>query len=233
MKPIIGIVGRPGMILDKYYVEVAEETYKNAILYCGGIPITILPPQMISYDSIKPRKVPLLKKFEKETLNQILNMCDGILMPGGNKSYEYDYYIYEYAKCKNIPIFGICAGMQIMAKSGANTKIIKNIDNKHKININGYSHSIKINPNSKLYDIIGLKDIVVNSYHNYHVNNSGNNLVSAISDDFIIEAIEDNNNDYCIGIQWHPEKNIRSDNNSKILFDSFIDASSKYKVKYK
>lgn len=233
MKPIIGIVGRPGMILDKYYVEVTEESYKNAILYCGGIPITILPPQIISYDNIKPREVPLLKNFEKETLNQVLDMCDGILMPGGNKSYEYDYYICEYAKNKNIPVFGICAGMQIMAKSGADTKIIKNIDTKHKTNINGYSHPVKIDQNSKLYDIIGKKDIMVNSYHNYHINSSGNNSVSGISDDFIIESIEDYNQDYYIGVQWHPEKYIGNDNNSQKLFDSFIDAAIKYKVKSK
>lgn len=227
MKPIVGIVGRPGIIFDKYDVEVTEETYRNAVIEYGGIPITILPPQKISYNSIASKDVNRLTLQEMNDLNRVIEICDAIIMPGGFKTYEYDYYICRYANMINIPILGICAGMQIIAREGSNITLQKCETDIHKSS-EKYAHSIRINKDSLLYDIIKKEEILVNSFHSYYVPDSGINNISANSKhDGIIEAIENPNSNFCIGVQWHPEKIY--DENSKKLFDYFIEEAKKYK----
>ncbi|MBE6159801.1 MAG: hypothetical protein E7157_02000 [Lactobacillales bacterium] len=227
MKPIIGIVGRPGIIFNKYDVEVTEETYKNAVIESGGIPITILPPQNISYNSIAPKDVEKLTMEEMNNLNRVIEVCDAIIMPGGFKTYGYDYYICNYANMINIPILGICAGMQVIVREGSNIQLEKCPTDIHKSN-QEYSHSIRLDKNSLLYDIIMKEEILVNSYHSYYVPNSGINNISAISkEDGIIEAIENPNSSFCIGVQWHPEKIY--DENSQKLFTYFIEEAKKYR----
>ena len=232
MKPIIGIVSRPSVIFGKYDIQCSEETYKNAIIECGGIPITILPPQNYSFNSVAPRELPRLTDSEKEDLNQVLDMCDAILSPGGLKTYEYDYYICSYAKEHNIPLLGICAGMQVMALTDAENKLEKNENEMHKQTNEGFGHKIIIRKGTLLHNIMGKDSIDVNSYHSYHATNAGNNIVSATcSEDNIIEAIEDPNLDYFLGVQWHPEKLVNEDENSKLLFESFIDAANQKKLR--
>ena len=69
-KPIIGVVGRK---IDNYFK--INESVKNAIEKCGGIPFLILP---------------------NENIDEVLELCDGIIMPGGTDIYDYDKYICEY-----------------------------------------------------------------------------------------------------------------------------------------
>ena len=47
---------------------------------------------------------------------------------------------------------------------------------------------------------------MVNSAHHQAIKNPGNGLiVNALSEDGIIEGIEDPTKNFCIGVQWHPE----------------------------
>lgn len=224
MKPVIGIVSRPGIIFNKFDVQVMEETYKNVILDSGGLPVMITPPQMVSFDSIAPREVPRMTEQEKCDMNILLGMCDGLLTPGGMKSYEYDYYICKYALENNIPILGICNGMQIMARIDSDNRLIKDESGLHygsdKI------HKIKIENGTLLKEIMGKDNITVNSFHRYYVANGGISNVSAVSvNDNIIEAIENDNVDFYVGVQWHPEKIYFTDDSSKKLFKSFVDCA--------
>ena len=80
--------------------------------------------------------------------------------------------------------------------------------------------------NSKLFNIIGNDNIMVNSFHNRMVKENNNYKVVAYSDDGIIEAIEYEGDTFNIGVQWHPEISYFFDNNSKRIIDSFIIACS-------
>lgn len=42
-------------------------------------------------------------------------MCDGIVFPGGKKLTPYDRYLLEQVIKKDIPVLGICLGMQLMS----------------------------------------------------------------------------------------------------------------------
>ena len=72
MKPIIGIVGRC-QNNDGYSLIGVVDQLRNAVIKCGGIPILILPTQLIEYDNIKEDTPNKLTEEEKEDLIRQIN----------------------------------------------------------------------------------------------------------------------------------------------------------------
>ena len=148
---------------------------------------------------------------------EITKLCDGIILQGGSDytplEIEYVKYLYEH----NIPVLGICLGMQMMAlATGGSLGTLEESIHKSK---KRYVHKITIVENSKLYEIVKSEIIDVNSRHKDYVKFTKLN-VSAISNDGIIEAIEGGKNKFFIGVQWHPET--IKDIYSTQLLESFI-----------
>ena len=85
-----------------------------------------------------------------------------------------------------------------------------------------FVHKVKINNNSKLYDIFKTETLQVNSRHISYITKTSLKVV-AISDDDLIEAVEDTNKKFFIGVQWHPETMIEYDILENNLFSYFID----------
>ena len=112
MKPIIGIVGRC-QNNDGYSLIGVVDQLRNAVIKCAGIPILILPTQLIEYDNIKEDTPNKLTEEEKEDLIRQIKLCDGIIIPGGTKIFEYDKFICKYTIKNDINTLGICLGMQI------------------------------------------------------------------------------------------------------------------------
>lgn len=144
--------------------------------------------------------------------------CDGIILPGGKNDYEIDLKIAKYLHENNIPTLGICLGMQIMALSFEGD--INYLNNGFHQSKNDYVHNVKIKNNSKLYEILGINEISVNSRHSDHITTTDLSI-TAISDDLVIEAVEDPSKTFYIGVQWHPES-LMNDEYSKKIFDYFI-----------
>ena len=98
----------------------------------------------------------------------------------------------------------------------------------HRGKIRDYAHSIKINSESVLFDIIGKNECLVNTNHSEAVSNKniGNCIITAISSDGIIEAIEIRNpwHKFVIGIQSHPEYFVKYNDEFAVkLFSAFIE----------
>ncbi len=220
MRPLIGVVGRFLESENVIRVNITEKCRKK-IIECGGNPIMILPPQTINYLEVKYNDQKELSNEEKEMLVRQIGLCDGIILPGGNKINKFDKFIMEYVIDNNIPVLGICLGMQIMSNykkdkiwNEKNTSLIE-----HKTE-NKNAHYVTVNEDSMLYSIIKSKRFMVNSRHSYHVLANTNFDVVAISDDNYIEAIEMKNKRFVLGVQWHPET--LEDEISKSLFMYFI-----------
>lgn len=222
-KAIIGIVGRAGINKDRPVMYI-DENFRRMIFNRDLIPLLILPSQDIDYNTTESNDMKLLTVEEKQLIMDMVDLCDGIIIPGGNRQYEYDKFIYKYALSKDIPILGICMGMQIMCN--VDNEQIKAIDKpiKNESNINHnqpeklYAHKISIDKSSKLFDILKKDEIEVNSLHNYHIERVNKLKVVARSHDNYIEAVEMPNKKFVMGLQWHPEKELeKNELNIKII----------------
>lgn len=230
-KPIIGIVGRSDTSSEDYNIICCFENIRRSIIKQGAIPILILPNQDLDYETSIPKEIDRLTSYEKEDLKKVVDLCDGIVMPGTYKLFEYDRFIYEYALNKDIPILGICGGMQLMGIVDNNEKeiLVKNDTNlKHFQKGVKYVHKINIIKDTLLSKIINKKEIEINSRHNYHLSKVNNLKVSAYSEDGFIEAIEMPNKRFILGVQWHPESMLEYDENSNEIFKVFIDSCIKF-----
>ena len=220
MKPIIGIVARPDVGIDNYNLMATFDEYRKAIIKFNGIPILILPPQFIDYSN---KNISKLTNKEKNMIKRSIDLCDGILLPGGNRIYEYDLYICKYVNKINKPVLGICMGMQTMTYN-INHTLLK-VENHHIQNL----HQIKLIKGSKLHKIFNKKTKLVNSLHNFKVIDTKEYKISALSEDGVIEAIEGKGS-FNIGVQWHPEKML---NENRKLFIEFINQCKISKNKQK
>lgn len=238
MKPVIGMIGRPDSASDDDKVICIWEKTRRAIVKKAGIPFLILPNQDIEYETTRPKDVPRLTEEEKNNLKRMVDICDGLLIPGGYKWFEYDEVIYRYAFEKNIPILGICAGMQMMCCMDVNDKEVaydttelNETEINHHQRETKYVHKVQIQDNTKLKKIIGENEIKVNSKHNYHVKKVNKLKISAYSEDGLIEGVEYPDKEFVIGVQWHPETMLDYDEYANKLFDEFIESAKKVKRK--
>ena len=175
--------------------------------------------------------------FEKNNVEDIYK-CDGFILTGGidthpsfyngNPVYdnspvafqiERDYFeekIYRYSQLYNLPLLGICRGMQLINVLEGG-KLIQDIDNgneRHRKEESDKEHAIVAEKNSLLYQISGSMAGHVNSAHHQAIdpNSIGNNLmVNAYDDDEekIIEGLEFKNKTgkaFMLCVQWHPER---------------------------
>lgn len=145
--------------------------------------------------------------YDNSLINtEILDLCDGIIIQGGKDIYPYHFQILEYCIKNNIPLLGICMGHQIIGLYSTNSNNDNDLIQIDNHQIKDGNHIIHIEKNSIMYKIFG-PTLKVNSRHSFAVKKV--NLpfkITSISEDNIIESIEyiDNNN-FILGVQFHPE----------------------------
>lgn len=217
---------------SKFPWYAARKNYSDSISKAGGLPIFI------------PHNIELISNY--------LDLIDGLVITGGDFDIDPNLYgenekhksvnlkkkrtIFEFkitslAIKKNMPILGICGGEQLLNVVFGGSlyqhipdEIKSNINHEQTNPRNQASHHISINKKSKLFSIVKTNKMFVNSAHHQSVKKLGKNLlVSAKSSDGIVEAIEHNSLDFCLGVQWHPEFLI--DKKDIEIFKSLIKAS--------
>lgn len=241
VQPVIGITGNFG---DKG-CELAEG-YFRSVLEAGGIPI-ILPP----YEDLA-------------ALLGTLDRIDGLLLSGGgdinplyldeNPSPELgninprrdlpELLITRLAFDRQIPILGICRGIQVLA-AALDGELHQDIGHairdkesdwliKHNQDLprEYASHRVAVEEGSMLADIYGGdQSLFVNSFHHQAVAQPGPHLrVVATAPDGIVEAVESSEHKPILGVQWHPECFIlRGDDSHMPIFKWIVDEARAYR----
>ena len=148
---------------------------------------------------------------------------------------EMELRVLQEALASNVPVLAICRGMQLfnVAHGGTLIQHLPSADlHSQKMpdaepGRHGAAHTVRVVRDTRLAAIVGAGDHQVNSRHHQSVDRVGENLVvSAISADGVIEAIERPGEPFALAVQWHPEDRILSSEADRKLFDAFAQAAS-------
>jgi len=214
--------------------------YAHAVEVAGGIPVTI--PVDVSNGEIM----------------RVAMTCDGVLLPGSPADVNPEKYGQErHAKTAaddpardnadelllqdaynmHKPVLGICFGVQSLNvwRTGTLVQHLETGVQHAKENDADLFHDVRVAPGSKLAGILTSKGtterITINSSHHQAVETPGDGLrVVASSDkDGVIEAIEGTSEEhFVLGVQWHPERMVDTDEPAHAIFRAFIQAAQKW-----
>ena len=94
-----------------------------------------------------------------------------------------------------------------------------------------HRHDVKVKSGTRLANIVGDRDLNVNSSHHQAIRNVGEGLrVTAQAPDGIIEGLEDPSHPFYLGVQWHPE-DMSGEKSASAIFGAFVEAARKYAEK--
>ncbi len=236
MRPLIGIPTRT--YTDGAIVRFAVgSTYTRALELAGGAPIAI----------------PL--QLSEETLRDIFTHLDGLLLAGGVDVHPGEFgeavepFCGEIDRARDVvelqllrraidqkmPILGICRGIQMLNVAaggslyqdiGAQAPHALRHEHIHGEPYNRLTHSIEIDPPSRLAHALGATRLDVNSLHHQSIKQVAPGFrVVARAPDGIVEGIESRNGHFAVGVQFHPEWLIDDDARMVRLFKEFVDAA--------
>lgn len=153
-------------------------------------------------------------------------------MPFDGARDEMELSITHAALDDDMPIYGICRGMQLLnvAMGG---KLAQHVDDhlgegSVDAGFEPRYHHIYISPGSKLAAVVGSGGIVrVNSYHHQAVREAHKSprlLASAYSlEDGLVEALESPVHRWVIAVQFHPERRMELPPHFDRLFQSLVE----------
>jgi len=218
--------------------------------------IWMLPGYMHGLEEAGAVPVILPLTVSETVLKQTADLFDGFLFTGGHdvnpKLYEQEktdrcgeicetrdrmeaYIFHEAVLKQNKPALGICRGIQLFNVLLGGT-LYQNIPTELPgaiAHVKGPpydvpAHSVRILPNSPLYELTGKERIEVNSYHHQGINRIAEGLeIIALADDGLVEAVYMPDRFYVWAVQWHPEFSL-NDEVSKKIFASFVENAAKY-----
>lgn len=216
-RPVIGItayveraswghwVDVPGALVPHRYVRMVEDA--------GGIAV-VIPPRPDTDDGVAL---------------EILRRLDGVVLAGGVDVAPELYADERHATVQasrpdrdttelaiaratatlDLPLLGICRGMQVMAVAAGGV-LEQHVPDRvghddHSPGPATYgSHPIRTVPGTRLAEILG-EHTDVPSYHHQSVLTHPGYEPSAWADDGTLEAMEDPDAPFRLAVQWHPE----------------------------
>jgi putative glutamine amidotransferase len=189
-------------------------TYSQAVQEAGGL-AAVLPAHGYADD-----------------VEALLDRVDGLLFTGGpdldpgvygherhpelgpdvdRAGDEYELALLTAATARDLPVLGICRGMQALNVSRGGTlhqhlPDITALDHRQGHEPHAPAHPAVVRPGSLLHDLTGASALEVNSFHHQAADRIGAGLeVCAQAPDGTVEALWDPAARFCLGVQWHAE----------------------------
>jgi putative glutamine amidotransferase len=210
--------------------------YMRAVELAGGIPV-VLPP------------------LGPEMIAPLLDRLSGICLSGGPDLDPYGYgegpnprlgptepdldafelALAKVADQRRVPVLGICRGCQALnvARGGTLHQHLADVTDgsiEHRQGARGRipTHSVRIEPRSRLARIMGVSEAEVNSFHHQSAARLGTHLNAvAWSPDGVVEGIESTGPYLFLGVQWHAESLVERPEHLA-LFRSLVDEAGRY-----
>jgi gamma-glutamyl-gamma-aminobutyrate hydrolase PuuD len=209
-KPLIGITTyvEPAS-WGSWHVEAAlvPYAYVRAVERAGGRAV-LVPP-------------------DEDGIEEVLDALDGLVFSGGNDMEPEEYgaephpattgtnperdrgelALLEAALARDLPVLAICRGFEVLnvARGGDLVQHLPEIvgHEEHRETVGEFSeHTVRVDPSSRIGDIAG----AVKSHHHQGIGRIGNGLRDvAWAADGTVEAIEDPEKPFVVGVLWHPE----------------------------
>ena len=210
-------------------------SYVNAVLLTGGIPVVI----------------PLMQ--DDNEMIELLNSLDGIIFTGGEDfdpafynerpipqmgrvnapRDKFDIKLLQLAAERSVPVLGICRGIQLIniAFGGSLYQDLpvqyydKSIRHRQSQPSEEASHSVIVENFTVFSDIVKEQTLMVNSAHHQAIKDVAKGFrIAGKSSDKIVEVIEKIDNDnWILGVQFHPEMRVTRDVAMRRIFQRFIE----------
>lgn len=238
-RPLIGIPCRSdgSMLYQGRHINAQNSSYIRAVIDAGGVPFLI---------PLEARDEILRMLFDQAA--GILLTGGGDIAPQffGETAYaplddvqsardELELALVRWALEESKPLFGICRGIQVM-NVAAGGSLFQDIaaqcpeaDKHDYFYSQDYprdflAHSVAIEPDSRLGELLSTDHLPVNSLHHQALRTVPLAYRAvAHSPDGIIESIEVPDHPFAVGVQWHPEELVASQESARQLFLAFVD----------
>ncbi len=239
-KPVIGILGNILTVEDGVFSGLERDyvncNYVNALALAGAVPLLL----------------PVVN--DEEIICEQVKQIDGLLLSGGYDiapliygeepvrhlefvHHDVDIHQIYAVKCAyaaNIPIFGICRGIQVInvAFGGTLHQDVaqipgSSVQHSQKAKMHAATHTVDIVPGTRIFEIFGRESLVTNSFHHQAVKVPPLDfIVSGQAKDGVVEAIEQIGELFVVGVQWNPEMMVVHYPEMLRLFQEFVCASS-------
>ncbi len=230
-KPIIGVVPLVDIARESYWMLPG---YMRGVEAAGGLPL-MLPLTEIEGD---------IARFADE--------MDGFLFTGG-QDVSPSVYGEERRLCcgeicperdameaallkaaleRNKPALGICRGLQFINAALGGT-LYQDLGEQHGSTLahhqmppyNKPAHKVTIARDTPLFELLGVKELPVNSLHHQGIKGLAPALsVMARAEDGLIEAVYMKSRAFLWAVQWHPEYAFETDRPGAKIFSAFVSA---------
>jgi putative glutamine amidotransferase len=146
----------------------------------------------------------------------------------------------RWAMDEGKPVFGVCRGMQVINVAAGGTlyqdcaaQVPDSIKHDYFPGAgwarDHLAHHVDLAEGTRLRRVFGAGRVMVNSMHHQAILRLGDGLVvSAVSPDGVVEAVEGPGDAFLVGVQWHPEMLVENDAGTLRLFEEFIEASQRF-----
>jgi putative glutamine amidotransferase len=234
--PLIGITAGNDPRTPGQYV--IRWDYVRSIEQAGGIPVILAPSGAALHSRLTTR-------------------LDGLLLTGGvdiepsayGESFdhsvtrtsperdEFEFKLTKTAIKQKMPVLAICRGLQVLnvVMGGSlvqdiptmiSSKISHDDERRQRHEL---AHQITLKTGTRLYEILKMESLWVNSFHHQSAKILGDGLIPvAWAEDGVIEALELPNSHFVVGVQWHPESFWNQGGTFSALFGSFVVAARKF-----
>ena len=184
----------------------------------------------------------LLVPPDEEGIEEVLNALDGLVFSGGNDLSPESYgaeadpatngtnpardrgelALLTAALERDLPVLAICRGVEVLnvARGGDLVQHLPDAvgHEEHRAVVGEFSeHAVRVDPSSRLGEVRG----PVKSHHHQGLGRIGDGLREvAWAEDGVVEAVEDPEKPFLVGVLWHPEAG-----DDKRLFEQLVESA--------